>query len=92
MKKDYRFACALTLLVFAQVCYASQQQGGEGSEKARPKAEKRQGGPPYNHLFAEMTESYYGFNDHYPFIQFELSRDDPNLCDLLAEIWGGKAK
>ena len=43
-------------------------------------------------FFAEMTESYYGFNDHYPFIQFELSRDAPGLCDLLAEIWGGKAK
>jgi len=43
-------------------------------------------------FFAEMTESYYGFNDHYPFIQFELSGDDPNLCDLLADIWGGKAK
>ena len=43
-------------------------------------------------FFAEMTESYYGFNDHYPFIQFELSRDDPNLCSLLADLWGGRAK
>lgn len=43
-------------------------------------------------FFAEMSESYYGFNDHYPFLQFELTRDDPNVCELLAELWGGKAK
>ncbi|NQU21993.1 MAG: hypothetical protein HQ567_11975 [Candidatus Nealsonbacteria bacterium] len=42
--------------------------------------------------FAEMSESYYGFNDHYPFLQFELSRHDPDACALLARLWGGKAK
>jgi len=42
--------------------------------------------------FASMTESYYGLSDHYPFIQFELRQCDPNTCDLLTEIWGGKAK
>jgi len=43
-------------------------------------------------FFAEITESYYGFNDHYPFIQFELSQLDPDVCKLLARLWGGKAK
>jgi len=42
--------------------------------------------------FAEMTESYYGFNDHYPFLQFELSQVDGEACDLLARLWGGKAR
>ncbi len=42
--------------------------------------------------FAEMSESYYGFNDHYPFLQFELSQLDPDVCELLARLWGGKAK
>jgi hypothetical protein len=42
--------------------------------------------------FAEMSESYYGFNDHYPFLQFELSQLDPETCQLLARLWGGKAK
>ena len=42
--------------------------------------------------FARMTESYYGLSEHYPFIQFELHQYDPNTCDLLAELWGGKAK
>lgn len=42
--------------------------------------------------FARMTESYYGLSDHYPFIQFELHQYDPNACDLLTKLWGGKAK
>jgi len=42
--------------------------------------------------FAEMTEAYYGVNDHYPFLQFETSQYDPNTCNLLEELWGGKAK
>ena len=42
--------------------------------------------------FAEMTEAYYGVNDHYPFLQFETKQYDPNTCRLLEELWGGKAK
>ena len=42
--------------------------------------------------FAQMSESYYGFNDHYPFLQFELSQLDPEARELLARLWGGKAK
>ncbi len=42
--------------------------------------------------FATMTESYYGLSGHYPFIQFELRQYDPNTCDLLTKLWGGKAK
>jgi len=43
-------------------------------------------------FFAEMTESYYGVNDHYPFLQFEMRQHDGETCKLLAEVWGGKAK
>ena len=42
--------------------------------------------------FAEMSESYYGFNDHYPFLQFELAEYDPQVCELLTQLWGAKAK
>ena len=42
--------------------------------------------------FAEMTETYYGVNDHYPFLQFELKLYDPNVCELLTKLWHGKAK
>jgi len=43
-------------------------------------------------FFAEMTESYYGVNDHYPFLQFETKQHDPEICRLLTKLWGGKAK
>lgn len=43
-------------------------------------------------FFAELTESYYGINDHYPFLQFEARQHDPETCRLLAKLWGGKAK
>jgi hypothetical protein len=42
--------------------------------------------------FARITESYYGLSGHYPFIQFELHQYDPNACDLMTKLWGGKAK
>ncbi|MHC4181046.1 MAG: hypothetical protein ACYSWU_26405, partial [Planctomycetota bacterium] len=43
-------------------------------------------------FFAQMTKSYYGVNDHFPFLQFELRQHDPETCRLLAKLWGGKAK
>jgi hypothetical protein len=42
--------------------------------------------------FAEISEAYYGVNDHYPFLQFEMIQYDPNTCDLLTKLWQGKAK
>ncbi len=42
--------------------------------------------------FAEMTEAYYGVNDFYPFLQFELKQYDDEVCELLAKLWQGKAR
>ena len=42
--------------------------------------------------FAEMTEAYYGVNDCYPFLQFELKQYDAEVCELLTKLWQGKAK
>jgi hypothetical protein len=39
-------------------------------------------------FFAEMSESYLGVNDFYPFNSAELKRDEPELFALLAKIWG----
>lgn len=39
-------------------------------------------------FFAEMTESYFGHNDFFPFNRAELKREEPELFDLLAKIWG----
>jgi hypothetical protein len=39
-------------------------------------------------FFAEMTESYFGVNDFYPFVAGELKRAEPDVFGLLQEIWG----
>jgi hypothetical protein len=54
------------------------------------------GGKPKRHyaltnhkeFFAEMTESYFGMNDFYPFTHPELREAEPETFALLAEIWG----
>ena len=39
-------------------------------------------------FFAEMTESYFGTNDFFPFNRGELKTAEPAIHQLLAEIWG----
>lgn len=39
-------------------------------------------------FFSEMTESYFGMNDFYPFNSAELQRDEPEIYKMLQEIWG----
>jgi hypothetical protein len=39
-------------------------------------------------LLAEMTESYFGSNDFYPFVAGELQQAEPEIFALMAEIWG----
>jgi hypothetical protein len=38
--------------------------------------------------FAEMTETYFGTNDFYPFVRAELKQVDPRMYDLLEKVWG----
>ena len=38
-------------------------------------------------FFAEMTESFFGVNDFYPFNRAELQEAEPELFQLLTEIW-----
>jgi hypothetical protein len=39
-------------------------------------------------FFAEMTESYFGSNDFYPFVTGELKESEPEVFALLEQIWG----
>lgn len=39
-------------------------------------------------FFAEMTESYFGSNDFYPFVTGDLKQAEPGIYDLMKEIWG----
>jgi hypothetical protein len=39
-------------------------------------------------FFAEMTESYFGANDFYPFVAGELKQAEPKIFDLMRDVWG----
>lgn len=41
----------------------------------------------HKEFFAEMTESYFGTNDFYPFTQAELKESEPEIYEVLREIW-----
>ena len=41
-------------------------------------------------FFAEMTESFFGQNDFFPFNRAELRREEPDIHQLLTEIWGAE--
>ena len=42
----------------------------------------------HKEYFAEGTEAYFYRNDFYPFVRAELKEHDPDLHELLVEIWG----
>lgn len=42
----------------------------------------------HKEFFAEMTESYVGVNDFYPFVRAELKQHDPATYALMEKIWG----
>ena len=44
----------------------------------------------HKEFFAEMTESFFGVNDFYPFNRAELQETEPELFALLSRIWLGK--
>jgi hypothetical protein len=52
------------------------------------KAERAYALTDAHEYFAEGTEAYFGKNDFYPFDRQELERHDPQLCRLLATVWG----
>jgi hypothetical protein len=42
--------------------------------------------------FAEASEAFFGTNDFFPFVRAELERHDPELYQLLHEVWGTAQK
>lgn len=42
----------------------------------------------HKEFFAEMTEAYFGTNDFFPFNRGELKTAEPEIHQLMAEIWG----
>ncbi len=46
----------------------------------------------HKEFFAEMTESFFGVNDFYPFNRAELQEAEPELFTLLSRIWSIRSK
>ncbi len=46
----------------------------------------------HKEFFAEMTESYFGVNDFFPFNRAELKEAEPEIYELLAQIWESPPK
>jgi hypothetical protein len=42
----------------------------------------------HKEFFAEMTESYFGTNDFYPFNRGELMTAEPEIYQLMLSVWG----
>ena len=43
-------------------------------------------------FFAEMTESFFGVNDFFPFNRAEMQETEPELFELLKKIWHSEKK
>ncbi|HXD88177.1 MAG TPA: hypothetical protein VN641_16940 [Urbifossiella sp.] len=43
-------------------------------------------------FFAEMTESYFGVNDFFPFNRAELKEAEPEIHELMEHVWEEKKK
>jgi len=41
----------------------------------------------HKEYFAELTESYFGVNDFFPFHRAQLREHDPAMCSLLGRLW-----
>lgn len=69
--------------------YEQYKQSGHG-EKAllyNGKKVKHYGLTNPKEFFAEMTESFFGVNDFFPFNRAELQESEPELFALLTRIW-----
>ncbi|HZZ72856.1 MAG TPA: hypothetical protein VFE24_11425 [Pirellulales bacterium] len=42
----------------------------------------------HKEFFAEMSESYFGMNDFFPFNQAELKEAEPEIFQLMKSVWG----
>jgi arylsulfatase A-like enzyme len=43
-------------------------------------------------FFAEMTEAYFGVNDFFPFNRAEMKEAEPEIYELLTNVWGSPAR
>jgi hypothetical protein len=69
--------------------YERYKKGGHGDKALRHDGRRVEHYALTNHkeFFAEMTESYFGVNDFFPFNRAELKEAEPEIHALLKAIW-----
>ena len=69
--------------------YEQAKANGSYEQVKRHNREPQKAYAITNHkeYFAECTEAFFGENDFYPFNSRELKEHDPEMYDLLTEIW-----
>ena len=70
--------------------YKRYQQSGHGDAALLITGEKvrHYGLTDQKEFFSEMTEAYFGTNDFFPFNRGELMTAEPEIYQLMKEIWG----
>ena len=70
--------------------YAAYKKSGHGDAALVITGERvrHYGLTDHKEFFAEMTESYFGTNDFFPFNRAELMEAEPEIYKLLQAIWG----
>ena len=70
--------------------YARYKKSGHGDAVLLITGERvrHYGLTDHKEFFAEMTESYFGTNDFFPFNRAELKEAEPEIYKLLEAIWG----
>lgn len=63
-----------------------QRQDGEG----RKRLDRAYALTNAKEYFAECTEAFFTKNDFFPFTRDELQKHDPEMFDLLTQLWGKK--
>ena len=64
----------------------------EAVRRSNGKTERAYAMTDHKEYFAESTEALFGINDFYPFKRSELEKHDPQMAELLIEIWNGDRK
>ena len=73
-----------------QAAYEAFKEGGGGEQALRYDGARTRhyGLTDQKEFFAEMSESYFGVNDFFPFNRAELMTAEPEVYELMRAIWG----
>ena len=71
-------------------CYEHARAAGlyESVLRINGHRERHYGMTNAKEYFAEMSEAFFGTNDFYPFVRAELKEHDPDMFEMLREVWG----